>query len=384
MGRLARTRIAARLPIGLVGTLALIAVVEGRLGRHDRDFASMWAAAWERSGRVVAEEAPRAEVLTFGDSLLMHGLAPSVVEAGTGRPTYNFAVFKGQAASSYFLLRRALEAGARPAVILLDGELLEEDPRDLLRLWPELLGLGEIAEFAADARDPSFFAAAALGELFPSVKLRHELRDGLLAALGDGFDSSRWGNLPKLRNWRENRGAHIVPPDFPVPAEVVKSLADTNYLPNFWEPHPLNSLYIEKFLDLAESESIPVVWLLPPIQPEVQSRRDLGGLSGRFESYVRDLVARHEGLVVLDGRHAGYPPQAMTDMTHLNRRGALAFSAGVAEALGPILDAQGRPVDRWIALPAYREASETLAVEDLGQSAEALRKVAAAREAMRR
>ena len=367
--------------MGLAGMLALIWVVEGRIGRHDRDFASMWAAAWERSGRVVALEAPRADILAFGDSVVMHGVIPAVVEHQLGRPVYNFAVFKGQAASTYYLLKRALDAGARPSAILVDGELLDEDPRSLLRLWPELLGPRELADLALAARDPNFLGASLVAEWLPSAKLRFELREGLAAALGGRFDSARWGNLPRLRNWRENRGAHVVPADSPPVAEVLKSLADTDYLPAGWAPDPLNALYVERFLDLADSESIPVVWLLTPVQPEVQDRRDRGGLSAAFEGYIVGLVARHEQLMVLDGRHADYPPEAMVDMTHLNRRGAVAFSTGVGEVLSGLLEAPEPPADRWLSLPNYREPAAALAIEDLGESAAALKRVAAERSA---
>lgn len=366
------------LPLGLLGMLGLVAAAEGWLRRHERDFTTAWAAAWDRCGRLVAREAPRCEVLCFGDSLVMHGVAPRVLEARLGRPAHNFAVFKGQAPTAYVLLRRALDAGARPAAVLIDGELLGDDPLELTRLWPELLNALEALELAWTARDAEFFAGVLLGRLLPSARLRFELREGVGSALRGEFASARWGLVPRLRNWRHNLGAHIQPPDFPPPDAVAPTLEQAGYLPTDWRCHPVNAAYVERFLALAGSQGIPVYWLLPPVQPEVQARRDRGGLSAHYERFLRDLAARHRHLVVLDGRHAGFPPEAMSDMTHLNRDGACAFSESLADALR---DRLGSPDplagERWVALPRYREPSLASAVEDLGQSAEVLRQASA-------
>jgi hypothetical protein len=369
--------------MGLVGMLALVLLVEARLRRHDRDLTTVWAAAWARAGERAGPEARGAEVLCLGDSLVMHGLAPRVIEQRLGRPSRSFALFKGQGPTAYFLLRRALDAGARPRAVLIDGELLGDDPLELTRLWPELLGLPELAELAWSAGDAGFFGASAMGRLVPSVRLRFEVREALLAAFRGEYASARWGLAPKLRNWRENLGAHIQSPASVPAEEVARVLEGQNYLPGGWACHPVNALYVERLLDLAGSRGVRVFWLLPPVQPEVQARRDRGGLSADYERFVRGLAERHANLVVLDGRHAGFPPAAMSDMTHLNRLGALAFSESVAEALGTRLEGAG-PGDRWVALGPYREPPADLAVEDVDQSARALRQAGAERAGRRR
>ena len=74
-----------------------------------------------------------------GDSLAKLGVAPSLVEARSGRSVYNLAVCAGQAPSSYFLLRRVLDSGARPTAILVDffPRLLQVPPQHT-PLWPAL------------------------------------------------------------------------------------------------------------------------------------------------------------------------------------------------------------------------------------------------------
>lgn len=372
------------MPLGLVGMLALIIGVEGWLRRHDRDFTTMWAAAWARCGKDVGRQAPRCDVLCFGDSLVMHGVAPRVIAERLGRPAHNFAVFKGMAPTAYFLLRRAFDAGARPSAVLIDGELLGDDPLELTRLWPEVLDLPETLDLAWTARDADFFGAVATGTALPSARLRFEIREAVMSAIRGEFASARWGLAPKLRNWRQNLGAHIQPA-VPGESDVARTLDEAHYLPNSWGCHPVNEAYVRRFLDLAASRGVPVFWLLPPVQPEVQSRRDRGGLSAHYERFLRDLQDGHPNLVILDGRHSGFPPSTLADMTHLNRTGAAAFSESVAE----ILQARERPgpsddAPRWVHLPPYRDPDPRLAVEDLDQSAAALKQAAADRASRRR
>ena len=58
-----------------------------------------------------------------------------------------------------------------------------------VRLWPELLTLGECLDLSWTARDPSFFAALAVSKALPSARARFEIRARLAAAL-DGRPSS--------------------------------------------------------------------------------------------------------------------------------------------------------------------------------------------------
>ena len=153
-------------------------------------------------------------------------------------------------------------------------------------------------------------------------------------------------------------------------------LASTNYLPNEWHCHPLNASYVKRFLALAGSRNVPVYWLLPPLHDAVQDRRERGGQFGHQRDFLVGLQRRYPNLVVIDGRHSGYDPSTFYDLTHLNGRGASAFSAGVAEVLSARL---GRPIGdaRWLILPPFRE--RPIAGEDMTQSTVAMGSASAAR-----
>jgi hypothetical protein len=143
-------------------------------------------------------------------------------------------------------------------------------------------------------------------------------------------------------------------------------------------------VYVTRFLDRARARTIPVFWLLPPYHPEVERRREAYGYYGQYLAYVRRLADRYPNLTVIDGRHAGYPPGALSDMTHLSRTGAIAYSDAVGRLLRERLAAPAAG-PRWVNLPRYdAAAARALAaasdVEDLVASSRALDRAGLERE----
>src|SRR4051794_32154300 len=142
-------------PRGLLGMIGLVAVVEIFLARQPLVLRSPDSWTWNHSGREARRAARGCAVLAFGDSLMKCGIAPRVLEARLGRRVYNLAVGGGTAPASYFLLRQALDSGARPAAVLVDfpAETLPLEPERWTRLWPEFAGLRESWDLACSARD---------------------------------------------------------------------------------------------------------------------------------------------------------------------------------------------------------------------------------------
>ncbi len=181
--------------------LAIVAVFETYLAAHPADFAEFSASDWRLAKRALAEGARDAQVLCFGSSLLKFGLVPELIERRTGLATFNLSLMGGQAASSYFLLRDALEAGARPRVVLVDCQDLPSKPcfpsvRGLglaahARSWPELLTVAQAAELAWSARNLEFFGTVVARKLLASVNARREVRSNLGQLVRKGDTSSR-------------------------------------------------------------------------------------------------------------------------------------------------------------------------------------------------
>src|SRR5262249_42721503 len=100
--------------------------------------------------------------------------------------------------------------------------------------------------------------------------------------------------------------------------------------------------------------------------PEVQRIREANGLDVHYVALLRSLSARYPGLVVLDGRRAGYGDGQFSDFAHLNRAGAVVLSADVADLVARHLSGGGR--SRWVPLPRFGPRAVTARVEDLEES----------------
>ena len=350
-----------RLPWGVIGMLAVVAAVESYVSGHGPQFRDGGDWGWAVAAKAARVEGPGKRLLAFGDSLAKLGVVPAVVEARTGRSTYNLAVTSGSAPSSFFLLRRALEAGAKPDAVLVDffPRLQQLGPRHTLT-WPALLDARDAFDLAWEARDPELFATIEAPRLLPSLRARVGLRSAILYSTG-----RPWGRETSAlrRNWRENRGAQVMPcgsdPNVDFPQIRRDFYSDVHF-------DPTNVAFLHRFLDLAASRSIPAFYLIPPIKPGLQAECERSGFDADYAAFVASVQARHPGLIVVDGRHADYDPSLFYDANHLGRDGAWAYS----KALGDVLRLRppGSPGPGWVALPPYRGLPSGSPPEDLAQS----------------
>jgi len=349
-------------PLGLVGMLAMVVGVERWVVWHDLDFTTVWAADWSQAARGASRSAPGCTLLCFGDSQVKYGVSPTALEASMGGRSHNLAVQASKAPAAYFLLRRALEAGARPDAIVVDydGHHLGLGPEAVSRQWPELATWRDQVELARVAGSASLLADYAVSRLLPSAKSRFEARENLYAALAGRLHPRRDAIPPLWRNWRQNRGAQPMPPSPPTPLDV--QLAD---LP--WEPAYVNKVFLDKFMKLASARGIAVYWLVPPVRPEVQRARDRVSSEPAFTEFLRRAVDRYPNLTALDARHSGYPASAFHDITHLDRRGAGVLTRDLAGVIRSRNPGDGR----YLAMPKFT-AFDGEGPEDVEQSRLAL------------
>jgi hypothetical protein len=80
---------------------------------------------------------------------------------------------------------------------------------------------------------------------------------------------------------------------------------------------------------------------------------------------VKATTSRHPGVSVIDARGAGYPLEVFLDSTHLNRDGAAAFSAAVAEAIADRLTRSLPEPGLWVGLRRYRPNERAEEIEDV-------------------
>lgn len=368
----------SRVPWGLVGMVAMVALVEGSIWRHAAELSDYQSYSWRTSADAASGPAARADVLCLGDSQVKLGVVPRILEARLGGRAYNLAVLGGQAPSTFFLLRRALRAGARPRAVVVDHfpNLLAFPPKVNRPRWADLVDPRDLLDLGWNSADLALALATAASYALPSTKDRLGIRESVRAAL----DGERRRELPERdafrRNWDLNRGAHLVAAD--PHARVGEAEALAGHGPRHWKPHRANVTYLRRFLDLAARQNVAVFWVLPPTVSTWQSRREELGLDQTYARFVRELTVGYPNVVVVDGRHAEYPPTAFADPIHLNRVGAAEFSDALAEVMAGRLGA-GRPGGRWATLGAFRGRKVGVPLEDVQQSRMALGGAGAAR-----
>ena len=269
-------------------------------------------------------------ILCFGTSLSKYGVVAPLNERATGHRTFNLAVCRGQMPSTYFLFRRAIDAGARPAAVLLDCQD-----------GPSALALPEPRAEAIDANLREA-RAAYLGRfprprlvrprravrrrdghagLIPSSKARFEIRSSVLMALRGEPDVSRRDSLALRRNWTLNKGTMLMPRRPATPADDQNPLpedirADHETAAGAAPRNRLSDAYTRRLLEPAAADKIPVFWLLPPLAPAKQAERDREGLTAYFTEQALRAEAAYHGVTVLDARGSRYQTTLFHDAVH--------------------------------------------------------------------
>ncbi len=356
-----------RVPRGLLGAVAIVAVVESYITSHDVKFSRLEPDDWRYTARAASRDLPSGGVLFFGDSQVKFGFSPLAIEARLGQPSQSLAIQGGQAPSSYFLLRKALATGVMPSAIVVDFEphLLRDVLQESSRMWAELADLGECFELARASRDASAFAAMALGRCLPSYLQRLEVRDNIKAALrGEVRPMTPLMEMAQ-RNRGMNRGSLVIAKN---PALLRHDIGHwANPTPEPWAPSPINEVYVRKFLALARSRNIPVYCALMPVDPGLQVKFERGGMERHYFGWLRGLQDAFPNLYVLDWRRSNYQPSAFMDAMHLNAEGVASASAALGDYLRRSFKGDGVLV-RWVRMPDFRLDGTEVAVEDSSQS----------------
>jgi hypothetical protein len=369
----------SRIPWGLAGMIGLVVTIESLFAARWLTFSDPVSLSWRFSVEAARTEAPRSELLCLGDSLAKHGVIPSLIEAESGLRTVNLAAARCPTVMTYFVLRRALDAGARPAAIVINTKqaVLLGNPDFNAQYWPAVLSPRECLELGVISRRPETAAAALVGCLLPSLRGRLEIRSNLLAALGGHADPLPGINRLLWRNWTVNGGANVASLDSRYQGELPPAV-EKKLHPSGFFVDPSNAEGLERTLRLAAGRNIRVFWLLPPISDGLEALRNRSGSETQFEKWVRSFQSKYPRIVtVLDARKVVSDPAMFIDATHLSGRGAIALSHSLGRVLAAELTRPAPPPEpRWVVLEASNEdphAEIALPIEDIDQSKRILR-----------
>ena len=372
------------IPWGLIGMLGLILSVERAVIRHDHDLTGTVPLNWRYARYAAVSRAPDCGILCLGTSMVKFGVSSRMIAAATGKRTFNLAMSASSLPANYFVLRRAIAAGARPEAVLidcLDDGIVPIQIHDNLRNFPELLTLCETLDIAWRSRNSDFPAMILLSRLLPSLKTRFEIRNTVVAAFRGESASKRFEGRLVLRNWEANAGTSVIPrnPEFEARhrGETVR-IAPRARSREGLAAVPLCGSYTARFLELAAAHQIRVFYLLPPVPPHTQESWIRTGIDEGKTRHVCELQAAYPDLIVLDARRSGYAVDAFIDDIHLNAHGATALSAEVASIMKQYL-AGPTTAHVWVDLPVYRERDADPWLEDIRQSGVALGKRGARR-----
>ncbi|MDG3002997.1 hypothetical protein [Paludisphaera mucosa] len=342
-----------RLPWGFLGMIAMVFAIERFAIRDIPLYPEPGGRSWNHSSTGIARKTAGRDVVYFGDSLVKNEVLPKIVEEQSGKSGYNLALHSGSAPSSYYLLRRMVDSGVRPSSVLVDFEksMLEIGPASPTRPfpWSELLTPSEAFQLAWQAGDPALFADILVKRTLRSARIRLEIRNSIMFALGGEVDREREITYANWRNFNRNEGAFVLDKN---PAyqdtPILSGFAET---PAKWNCDPVNAVYVRKFLRLAAQIEARVYLLLPPISPGSQSIHDHWGLEPPYVEFVRGLQDHYPNVVVLDARRMGFKSDVFYDWCHLDRDGVVVLSERIGAAIRETWDQ--KTASRWIALRPF-------------------------------
>ncbi len=351
-------------PWGALGAVVLIVVVECLLARHPLHLADPVSLSWRHAASLAAN--PNAKQILAGDSLIMHGVVPALMREQTGLETVNLGAARAPALFTYFLVRRVLESGVKPFSIVFCAKpaVLMGGPDYDARYWQEVLSPRELLDLAAMTGRGGLWLRLAAGRLIPSLRSRLEVRSWIIATLGGETNPISATNRVLWRNWSVNQGANLASAQSPFDGRLDAQVADRLHTDRFHVDRT-NALAIDRMLSLAAREHVLIYWLLPPISPALQARRDQSGAEGEFEAFIQANLARHPNAVVLDARRSGFTNALFCDPTHLNVRGAVILTDLVTRAL-----TSSAHEPRWLPLESLKEPlpPEPAGLEDVEES----------------
>ncbi len=308
-----------RLPVGLVGMIAIVAAVEASLAPGPTNpLADIWAQAYAEAD---SDDVRRSAVLCLGDSQLKLGLNAVALGRTLGTPAYNLAVHAGQPAAAEALLRRALAGGAMPRAVVIGFHpaVLAYEAATNVRQWPEVLGAWACVRLAIEARDARLAALGVLGSVLPSCKSRLEVGRDVLAALRGTVDPAV-AEIARGRAERSEQRGSVVAAPRPSFRDEPGAEPRPAATPA-WMPRRENLAALRRLLALAGSRGIAVYWVTPALSPAERDRRGRQGLTRDYDRLLDRLQEEFPGLVVLESSGLGLDASVFVDPLHLDGRG---------------------------------------------------------------
>lgn len=360
----------SRLPLGLLGMVALVVLIEIRIAPNWVALATGQVLGMHFAMDAAKHNAPGASVLIFGDSVVKCGIMPTEAERvlGPDLRVYNLAVAGTPTPIGWSIYQRAIAAGAKPKAVILGCLNLTGNPRGHATDFAEVLTPAETIELSVVSRDATLWGKATAAMLFPSLRYRTAIRIVALETLlrGTGFEEKIPGahTIPgrdvgvwTLRAWGEQGGVGANPADLkPVDKQGLGKIderVEREVINRPWAVHAAFLYYLKQIALDASSRGSKVFLLVPPIHPLAQAQRDRNGFDAHHTKNLRGILEKIPGIVLVDARRTGYPAEDFHDAVHLNVRGATRLTTELARLVQTRLS-ETSTGPQWVTLPRHQ------------------------------
>jgi hypothetical protein len=318
----------------LIGIIELVLASSATEGAFTRT-------AIKRSADMMVAEAPTVQI--YGDSVADGALNEKVIAKKLGVSSskfVNYSVPGSTAICAYPLLKRQIEAGRTPQVIILAYSArsyavpLSEKFFGRFATWGELF---EASEYGLTAGD---VIKAILCRSSFSLRYREEL-NGIVRSGGHGLDYFSEKKRPAVGLAERRSSLSDVAPT-PIDSSVAGGTKIFN--PTFanvaFTPPSISSQSMERFLELAKKHQIKVFLISVPKPQEAHALHDRNGFNSNYAAFLSNLRDQHGVRLVL-AEAPVWDLSEFSDSVHLGPQAAWKFSELVAEKLQPLITDQG-------------------------------------------
>ncbi len=355
-----------RLPLGLLGAIAVIVCVEIGVGASAPSFMESQPLIYESKLAALDAGTFGGEVIGLGDSTGVAALRPDGLEEALpeGWRFANLALPGSGPVVGEFLLRRILAADSGeplPQLIVLHYSTLSFTawrPNFVEYPLTHLLPFGPVLRAAWADRDLGYLLEW-LATRLPTLRHREEIKSGVLSLLFDCWPAlaDRYREITgdathaALFRWRyadraarnhhlaqeivRERGWHLFA-EMRLPAGEldvnVRFDRGAFYFPPFTAT-PREERALERLLALCQAHAIPVL-VLPSAQPQALAEAlDLAGGAERLDAFAQRAFGDRAGVAVPLGLRMPWPHHYFGDLAHLEEAGVERYTREILPSL---------------------------------------------------
>jgi hypothetical protein len=248
-----------------------------------------------------------------GDSRAFNTIDPRTLEIRTGQPSINVALGGQGATEIYLTLYLFLHHRNHPrnVVLQIDGAELDDSLKFQTYLYVPYMSDPEVA---ATVREVVGLKRYAVLKAFPLAKYWE---------YNDFYDLDRLRQAKsRLSPYDQNGGSELL---------YDESYHEFPGAPN--DPAFVVSLrsrrYLDRIVELTHSQGVNLIMFSSPVYHH-------NGIFKQYDETARAYIARYcqeRGIIYLDFSDANFDPAEFRDYGHLNGRGALRFTAMLADSL---------------------------------------------------